>query len=360
MKTIRRSLILCLLLPLLCLSVCAAGMPGEDISPEQGLDEDVVSQIGPYTQDVGDDFFTRLQALLGGSILRLDLLGWKDVLRTVGLILAAVLLCGLLQTQQGPGRCAGAAACLAVTAACTGDLRSMLALGTQTVDNIHSYLRLLLPGMTTLMVSSGSVTGAGAMSALAGAGFTLLLRLLTGVLVPLVYVFAALSAAEAVLGQGNLAQLRDFVKWLVTICLKGIFYGFSACLTLTGVFTGAVDAQKAKTVRFAISGMVPMVGNLVSGASETVVRAAQTVKNSVGIYGMLAVLGLCLTPFLKIGLQYGMLKLTTAVCGLFGRGNCVGLLEKLTEAMGMILAMTGIACLLALLFLALCVRAAAV
>lgn len=358
MKTIRLCLILLLLLPGLCFGTAAAELPTEGISPDSGLDEALIEDIGPFAEDASDTFFDRLGSLLSNRVLRVDLLGWSDLLRTVGLILAAVLFCGLLQTDEGLGRYAGAAGCLAVTAACTGDLRTMLCLGTQTVEQIHTYLRLLLPGMTTLMVSSGSLSGAGAMSALAGFGFTLLLRVMTDLLVPLVYVFVALSAAEAVLGQGNLAQLRDFVKWLVVTCLKGIFYGFSACLALTGVFTGAVDAQKAKTLRFAISGMVPMVGGLVSGASDTLVRAAQTLKNSVGVYGMLAVLGLCLTPFLRIGLQYLMLKLTTALCGLFGRGSHVGLLEKLTEAMGMILAMTGVSCILAVLFLALCVGAA--
>lgn len=358
MKSIHIPILLVILLSLLVPHAWAAETPTFEISPEQGLTDEVIEEIGPYSDLEPEGFFDRITDLLGHTFAHPDLFGIREAARTMGMILAAVLLSALLKSDTEPGSQAQTAGCLAITAACANNLHAMMGLGTETLSKLHNYLRLLLPGMTSLMAASGCVTRAGMMSAVTGLGFTVLLRLISGVLVPLVYVFAGLSAAEALWGRGSLNQLRDLTKWLTVGGLKIVLWGFSACLAATGVLTGAVDAGKLKAARTAISGMVPVVGNLVSGVSEAVLSAASLLKSSVGLYGMLAVFGLCLSPFLRLGIQYLGLKLVTAVCGLFGADSQVSLLQKLTEAMGLILAMTAVGCVLALLTLTLCVRAA--
>ena len=50
------------------------------------------------------------------------------------------------------------------------------------------------------------------------------------------------------------------------------------------------------------------------------------------------------------------MKLTAALCGLFGSDRVGALTEKLSESMGMVVGVTGACCLMTLLILALCVR----
>ena len=71
---------------------------------------------------------------------------------------------------------------------------------------------------------------------------------------------------------------------------------------------------------------------------------------------MAAVLAICLGPFLKLWVHYLTLKLAGALCGTIGAGRVSGLLEKLSETMGVVVSMTGVSCVLALLVLVLCVR----
>jgi hypothetical protein len=69
-------------------------------------------------------------------------------------------------------------------------------------------------------------------------------------------------------------------------------------------------------------------------------------KNAAGIYGLLVLCGIIIGPFIKIGTQYLMLKCTAAVCsGISGKNNC-SLIIDFSSAMGYLLAMTGISCLL--------------
>ena len=240
-------------------------------------------------------------------------------------------------------------------AACLGSFGSMISLGTETIRDLHGYTELLLPAMGSLMSLSGSPASAG-LSGLGMLLFDLLQSLVSGLLVPMLYLFLGLSVAESALGLEPFGALRDFVKWLLTTAVKLLMWGYTGILTLTGLVSGAVDAQKLRNLRSAIAGMVPVVGSIVSEASSSLLSAASLLRTASGLYGMLAVLGISLEPFFEIAIQYLLLKLAGALCGLFGKGSQTPLLEKLTEGMGILLALTGISCLCSLMILVLCIR----
>ena len=103
-----------------------------------------------------------------------------------------------------------------------------------------------------------------------------------------------------------------------------------------------------KAAKLTISGAVPVVGNIISDASETILVSAGVMRNAVGIYGLLAILAMWIGPFLLTGCQYLLLKMTTAVCGVFGEKKTVTLIKDFTWIMGFLLAMTGTVCLLLL------------
>ena len=73
------------------------------------------------------------------------------------------------------------------------------------------------------------------------------------------------------------------------------------------------------------------------------------VRNAAGIYGILAILAVFLLPFLKIGCHYLLLKVTGALCAVFGVKRCTELITDFSSAMGLVLAMTGSVCLLQLI-----------
>ena len=118
---------------------------------------------------------------------------------------------------------------------------------------------------------------------------------------------------------------------------------------LTGVITGAADAAAVKATKAAVSGMIPVVGSIISDASETLLASASLLKSSVGVFGMIAVLATCLLPFLRVGIQYLLLKVTAAVSGTVGIKSHVKLLKSCASAMGYLLAMCGTSGLLLLI-----------
>ena len=77
--------------------------------------------------------------------------------------------------------------------------------------------------------------------------------------------------------------------------------------------------------------------------------SAAAVKNAAGVYGMLAILALCLGPFIRIGIQFLLLKFTAAICSVFTTKQTSELIGDFSAAMGLLLAVTGTICLMLLI-----------
>jgi len=226
---------------------------------------------------------------------------------------------------------------------------SMIALASDTVKEMSEYGRLLLPVMTGALAAQGGTTSATALYAGTAIFDAALTSLTDRLLVPIVYMFLALGAASAATGEGGVGKLKALMKWLVSWAMKGILYLFTGYMGITGAVTGTADAAAVKAAKLTISSFVPVVGGILSDASETVIVGAGVVKNAIGIYGLLAVIATCITPFLQIGLQYLMLKVTGAICTSFELKRAAGLIDDFSSAMGMLLGMTGTVCVLLLI-----------
>lgn len=228
-------------------------------------------------------------------------------------------------------------------------VNALIHLGVNTVAELTEYGKLLLPVMTAALAAQGGISSSGALYA--GTAFfgAVLSSLITNIAVPLVYVFLCLSVANGAIGEKVLKGLRDFAKWAVTWTLKIVLYVFTGYMAVTGVISGTTDASALKATKLAISGAVPVVGSILSDASEAILVSAGTMKNAAGIYGVLTIIAICIGPFLRIGAQYLLMKITSAVCSVFGTKRSTDLLQDFSNGMGLILAMTGTVCLLQLI-----------
>ena len=223
---------------------------------------------------------------------------------------------------------------------------SLIALGGDTVAEISEYGKLLLPVMAAALAAQGGVTSAAAIYTGTAAFDALLSALISKTLVPLIYLFLALAVGCGALEDPMLKKLRDGIKWSVCWCLKTILYVYTGYISVTGVVSGTTDAGILKAAKLTISGAVPVVGGILSDASEAVLVSAGTVKNAAGIYGLLAILAVWIGPFLRIGAHYLIMKALGLVCGAFGIKSLSELVGDFSTAMGLLLAMTGTVCLM--------------
>ena len=267
-------------------------------------------------------------------------------------VTAALMVVSILKSLPGaPEKAADLAGTAFISVILLGAANSLVNLAAETVIQISEYGKLLLPVMTASMAAQGSVTGSAALYAATAVFDALLVSLIGKLLSPMIYLYLAVSVGASAVGEESIRKLRDKIKGFISWILKTLLYIYTGFISITGAVSGAKDAAALKAAKLTISGVVPVVGGILSDASEAVLVAASAVKNGAGIYGMFAVLALWLGPFLKIGAQYMLLKATGTVCSIFGSKPHCTLIEDFSSAMGLLLAMTGSVCLLLMISL---------
>ena len=300
-----------------------------------------VSPLSPGDLDEG------LGAILRGS---LSYAGgyWTSAARTAGVVISITLLCLLVKllAPGGPQTAVQVAGALAITAACAGSLKQLVGLGVETIRELQTFSNALLPTLAAAVVATGAANASSAIYVSTVFFGNLLTLVFTDVFVPLIYAYVVAGAADAALGGDLLSRIGALCKWVVTSGLKLLLTVYLGWLTITGVISGSADAATIKAAKLALSTAVPVVGSIISDASETVLVSASLLKNAIGVFGMLAVFSIAILPFLRIGIHYLAFKLTAAVAGSLDGGSLGKLLDVLTGAMGMLLAMTGIGALL--------------
>lgn len=342
----RRVLLLVPLLVLLLMPTALA-LDQEEIWEEQtqalGLDE--LEQAGEaYTGqteigedlDVAQSFHHMAQTgkeALGGVV--------KASVRSCVLLLAVTLLCGLAEGLQvgGTDRLGAVTlvGALVITTIAVGDVNSLLAQGKQAISNMEALGDVLLPTVSMATAASGAPAMAVVKHSITILFSDLLLHLIQNLLIPLCYAYVAWAA----LGNDGLKRIGGLLKWLITILLSVVLLAFIAYLNLSGVISGGADAATVKAAKFTISNLVPVVGGVISDTAETLLAGASVLRNAAGVFGMLAVLGICVVPFLNLGVHYLMYKCTAALAATAsGNGRITGLIESLGTAFGLILAMT--------------------
>ena len=268
-----------------------------------------------------------------------------DLIKAAGLcvsVFAIVLLVSIVQTMPGDYESVvRLVAALSAAVILLQQTNSLIRTASDTVQELSEYGKQLIPIMAAAMASQGGITSSTALYAGTAVFNAVLSSGIKLLLIPLVYVFLILSIAGCATGQGTLDKLRDFVKWLTVWILKIVLYVFTGYIGITGVVSGSADTATLKAAKLTISGMIPVVGSILSDASEAVLVGAGVMKSAVGIYGVLTLIALWITPFLQIGIRYLLLKLTAGISQLFGSKEITDLIGAFSEAMGLLLAMTG-------------------
>ena len=363
----KKTLLLFVLLPLLLLPARAAEADARALQREvldlEGVEDAAEGYMDGFTPE-GMDLDGGLSGVLekGNSALPGAL---REGVRSCALLLTVVLLCSLAEGLaagggEAPLPVAPLAGALAVAAVAVGDVRALLGLGSETLDTMTGFANVLLPAAAILTAATGAIAGAAARQMAAALFSGLLMNLITRLLVPMLYAYLAASVGHAALGNETLKRIAGMLKWAVTSILTVVLMVFVGYLTVSGVIAGSADAARVKAARFAMSNAVPVVGGILSDAADTVLASAGVLRGAVGAYGAVAVLMMCVAPFLRLGAQYLAYKFTAAIAASVADSRTAGLIDAIGGAFGLILGMTGAAALLQLVALVSCLTAAAV
>lgn len=231
------------------------------------------------------------------------------------------------------------ATALSISSVILLDVRSVLSLCYQSIEEIDILSKGLMPSMVTAISISGAPTTATLHYASTMFAFDLIITLINRVMFPFTYIYIAIITVNAAISNDILLKLADFIKWCVTGTLKIIVTGFITYVSISGAISGKADIFAIKTTKFIVSTTVPVVGSIISDASESILVGASVIKNSIGIFGIFAVVSVCLIPIIYILANFFMFKLMAVVVSIISTKSIINLLDGISSSFSMALAM---------------------
>lgn len=352
-----KAIIITLLLSaILTVQAEAAPVSEEIIQTVPDEAEELLDELDTETYD--HRTLTQGLGLLWDKMCHLFFATVKDSVSGAVLVLGVVLLCGVADDcfqAAGNEKCPDyvpMAGALAITLIAAGNMRSLIGLGSETVEQLSVFAKALLPTLAAAVAASGGMISAGVKQVSTVFFANLQLTLMQNILLPLVYCYIAAAAMDAMLANARLKKIAEGLRKAVTWILTGSLALFTGYLTISGSITGSADALTAQLARSAIATAVPVVGGIISDATGSVLAGAAVLKNGIGIFGMLVVLAICLLPFLRLAVQYLLYKLTAFLSATAGSQVLVDLVDALGSAFGLVLGMVGTGALLLLISIA--------
>ncbi|HHU22984.1 MAG TPA: stage III sporulation protein AE [Clostridiales bacterium] len=278
---------------------------------------------------------------LGGIIRR--------AVKSGALMVTVVLLCSMAGSVYDSGAVPNfvpLGGALAISAMAAGDISSFIGMGKETLQTLSDFSKMLLPSLCAAATASGAITAGAAKYAATALFMDILMTAATNIVLPVIYCYIATVIANAAVGGNSLAGAANLMKWLCTSLMTVLVIAFTAYLSLTEIISGSTDVVSTRIAKTTLSTTLPVVGSIISDAASTVVAGASILRNAIGVFGLLAVAGVCLTPFLTLGAQYLIYKAAAGMAGALSDSRLSGLISSIGGAFGMVLSLTGVGALM--------------
>ncbi len=273
-------------------------------------------------------------------------------------IAGIAVLCGLLG-KLGNEKSAGEigfflayATSVGLAAATVGDAA---ALARQAAEDMSTFTGAAMPALAVLSVSAGSTSAAALHPALLSAGAAASL-LISRIGIPAMYIALALSIVGNLSPRSPLRTLSALFRRTALWIVCGSLTLFSAVISVTGYAAGTLDGITAKGIKYAASGLIPVLGGILSESAEAVSFSALSVKNAAGAAGMLFLLLLTLYPVVKTAISALLYRLASAVAAPAADGRICTALSDMADMLSTLAGMTAAAGVLSMLTIGMLTR----
>lgn len=208
----------------------------------------------------------------------------------------------------------------------------------ESIKDIIDFMNLLVPLMVTLMLTTGSITTTTIVQPILIFMINFIGNFVNNFLIPMLLITATLGIVSNISDKIQIDKLSKFFKSSIVWILGIILTIFTCVLSLEGTLSSSVDGLTSKTAKAAVSNFIPVVGKIMGDTVETVIGCGNILKNSVGIIGVIIILGIVLIPAIKILVLWISFSLTSAVCEVVADGKIVKLISQIADNYKILLA----------------------
>ncbi len=177
---------------------------------------------------------------------------------------------------------------------------------------IVEFMNLLTPAYMMGMAFCAGSGSAAAMYEISLVVIAIADGIILNYIFPLINIYLMLAVANHVTRRAMFSKMAELVNMSVKWINKTILTFVVGLSAIQSMVAPGVDQLKRSLLAKA-SGMIPIVGNIVSGMTETVLGAGVVLKNVIGAAGVIAIIFLCAAPLSKIAVMQIAVRFSGAV-----------------------------------------------
>lgn len=253
------------------------------------------------------------------KILNVFLKELKNNISLVIKIIGIAILCSILKNIQsnfgesGTSEIAFYACYILVVILIITTFSNTIDLCKDTIEQISSLMKMLVPLIISLIVATGNVTTVAILQPVLVTMVALISNLLSNFILPVIFISTIINIVSNISEHVNIEKistlLRKSALWVTELILI-IFVGI---LSLEGSLSSTVDGITAKTARVVVSSAIPVVGKILGDTVDSVIGGVTITKNAIGFIGILGILAVTLIPLIKTFIVMLVFNLSSAL-----------------------------------------------
>ncbi|HWQ75465.1 MAG TPA: stage III sporulation protein AE [Syntrophomonas sp.] len=275
------------------------------------------------------------------------------------LIILSVLAALLLNLQQSfssdIGKVAYLGCFLAMCTIAVGTFKLVLSIGQNTIDTMNTFMMGMLPQMMVLVAGLGNINGSVMMFPLLMTAATAFASAIKNIVFPLIIMSAALHLVNGISETIKVERLAKFMGQMAQILLGFFLTSFVGVVTLRSLYASALDKVTLRTTRFVTDNAIPVVGKMVGDTVEVAAGYVVLLKQALGIWGVIVILGIIIYPLLEIAVLALVYKLVGALVEPMGDARTAAILEIMSNHLFLMMAATAAVALMFFIMIAIVV-----
>ncbi len=208
--------------------------------------------------------------------------------------------------------------------------------GASAMKLCSGFEKALIPVLAGILTASGNPTSALSYQGTAFAAAQAVEAFSENFALPLVYVSGVLGATGAFLPTLRLSAVSEMIRKTSTTVFGSVATLFTGFLALKNVISGSADSLAAKGIRLAANTFIPVVGGALGEAYSALSGSLSLLKSAVGIYGILAVLAVCLPSVINLALWVLAMRAACMISDLLGNTQCSEILKNISFMFSML------------------------
>lgn len=265
------------------------------------------------------------------------------------MLLGAAVLIALSDTVGNTGGALSGHASVGVTVISSvlifGRLGEVIFSVSESLRQLSVFFSAIIPVMSGILVAGGNINSSAYQAFNMNVTLSAVSYLTNTLLIPLVFAMFALALMSSLEG-GRISSVAKSLKgafmWVMGISTAIVI----GAVSMQSIIASAKDSAYLRAAKYAASGMIPVVGGVVSSALSTLAGGLIYVKSAVGVSAVMVMVGLSLAPLITLLLYRFALSVSISFLDFMGSSGGVRSFSAFRAALDCLISVYALSCVI--------------